>query len=221
MQRNNKLNLPGILIVLLLLLLVAVAIAVIVRSCGTGGSTTPEEPKTSSSVPGNSDTGTGGSGSATNPKGSPNAAQPSSKPSPTPTPTPTPTPAPTPKPAAKAANGSMASNNTNGLNIKLDWSVADAGSGNVTLTLKLYAVSYSLYCRDIWHGAELSIGGKTYAFDTKAISYAGPGQGTNALGTHTVTIPATALGNATINWHFKGSYSGVDVPVVTASGKIG
>ena len=243
-MQSNKTNLTAIIIMLLILLLIVVAVALIVRSCGNSnenakpneveipnqpagtadnqnpGQAAPNLPGQSSSAPGfdpgvyNPGANPQNPGNSNNPQASQNSGQT------TPTAVPpntTPTVAPTAAPAE--SSGSFASDNKK-LNIKADWQLVPAGGDKYNLTLNLYVVSYSLYCRDMPSGGNLTIGGKSYSFNTKAVSYEGPGKGENLVATYTMTIPKSSLGDAKVSWFFNGTYSGEKIESVVAKGKI-
>ncbi len=213
-NRRKKTNPAGVLVALLMLILVIVAIVIVLRSRGADndGKDTPTPPATQDVLP--PSTGTPAPPETPSPTPSP-TAEPSSEP------TPEPTPAPTPEPVLDA-DGSFGSDTGSGLEIVVDWTVEGAAQGDSTLTIKLSAESYSLFCREIWHGASLTIAGNTYTFDTDAIEYEGPGFGSNELGTLSVTLPAGTLpGTATVVWRFQGSYGGETLDEISAVGEIG
>ena len=97
-----------------------------------------------------------------------------------------------------------------------------AEGGAARLTVRLYAESYSLQTREIWHGAVLSVGGQSYEFDTQEVDYAGPGLGENELGELSVELEGLSLpAEASVTWRFQGSYGGEELEEITASGMIG
>ena len=126
----------------------------------------------------------------------------------------------TPTPAVDTT-GSFRSDSGTPLNIVVDWSLSGSGSER-TLVVTVYAESYSLHSVGAWHGGSLTIGGQTYYFDTEAIDYDGPGQGTNLLGTVTANIGSLSLpAQAELSWHFQGTYGDVELDSITATGTIG
>ena len=151
---------------------------------------------------------------------------PTPAPEPTPTPEPTPSPTPSPEPSAEptpepARSGSFRSDTGTGLEIVADWSLSGSGA-ETRLSLTLSAESYSLQTREIWKGAALTLGGETFEFDTEAVDFAGPGQGTSVLGTLEAVIDGSILpAQAELSWHFQGSYGGEELEYITASGTIG
>ena len=96
-----------------------------------------------------------------------------------------------------------------------DWSLS-----GTPLTVNVSAESYSLYSQGAWHAGSVTVGGQTYYFDTQAIEYEGPGQGTNPLGSVTIT-GVTAPAQIEVSWHFQGTYGDVELETITATGTIG
>ena len=104
--------------------------------------------------------------------------------------------------------------------------LADAGISKIYLRvnvcgLTLYPTKFSaIYgANGAWHGGWVTVGGQTYYFDTKDINYDGPGQGTNPLGS--VTISGVNPGvSVEVAWHFQGTYGGTELETITASGVI-
>ena len=237
-MQSNRTNLPAIIIMLLILLLIVVAVALIMRSCGNvkeveipnqpsgavdnqnPGQAAPNLPGQASSTP-VYDPGVYVPGENPQNPGNPNNPQSSQNPAqttPTVAPPPaTPTVAPTPVPVE--SSGSFQSDNKK-LNIKVDWQLTPSGGDQYNLTLNLYVVSYSLYCREMPSGGTLTIGGRSYPFSTKAVSYDGPGKGENLIATYTMTIARESLGDAKVSWLFNGTYSGEKIDSVVAKGKI-
>lgn len=218
MANNRKKNSPaGIIFALLMLIVIVIALVIVLRSCSAtddgGDSTTP--PVQTGEVS-NAPVTTPGSGSAapSTPSTAPSAA-------PTPTATPEPTPSPTPAPPAIESSGSFRSDTGTSLNIRVDWQISGSGS-NATLLATVYAESYSLFSQGAWHAGCLTINGQDYYFDTEAIEYEGPGQGTNLLGTVTAPVDTASLPtSATLTWHFQGTYGDTELENIVATGTIG
>lgn len=234
-MQSNRTNLPAIIIMLLILLLIVVAVALIMRSCGNvneveiqnqpsgvvdnqnPGQAGPNLPGQASSTP-VYDPGVYVPGANPQNPANPQSSQDPTQTTPTVAPPPaTPTVAPTPVPVE--SSGSFQSNNKK-LNIKVDWKLIPSGGDQYNLTLDLYVVSYSLYCRELPSGGTLTIGGRSYPFATKAVSYDGPGKGENHVATYTMTIARASLGEAKVSWFFNGTYSGVKIDSVVAKGNI-
>ena len=137
---------------------------------------------------------------------------------PTPSPTPTPTPVPTLPPVLADASGSFRSDTGTELNLRVDWKLYSEG-GEQKLRVELYALSYSLYTAPLMGALTLNVDGRTYTADSPAIAYDGNGQVSTHLGTFSVDAPAGAAG-VTVTWHYGGSYSGVALEDITASGTV-
>ena len=125
--------------------------------------------------------------------------------------TPEPTPTPTPD-----ASGSFSSDTGTGLNIRADWYTLPGGQ---TLQVDVYCVSYSIYSNAQWQSVQLTVGGQTYAADSRAISHDGSDQVVSPLASFTVDAPPSGS-TATVTWNYKGSYSGKQLDEIVATGSI-
>lgn len=212
-SNGRKRNPAGAIVALLILIMIVIALVVVIRQGGGEAEETPTPPAQESTEP------------APTPTPTPEAT-PTPAPEPTPTPEPTPSPTPSPEPSAEptpelARSGSFRSDTGTGLEIVVDWSLSGSGA-ETRLSLTLSAESYSLQTREIWKGAALTLGGETFEFDTEAVDFAGPGQGTSVLGTLEAVIDGSILpAQAELSWHFQGSYGGEELEYITASGTIG
>lgn len=208
-SNGRKRNPAGAIVALLILIMIVIALVVVIRQGGGEAEETPTPPAQESTEP------------AATPTPTPEAT-----PTPTPEPTPTPSPTPSPEPSAEptpepARSGSFRSDTGTGLEIVVDWSLSGSGA-ETRLSLTLSAESYSLQTREIWKGAALTLGGEAFEFDTEAVDFAGPGQGTSVLGTLEAVIDGSILpAQAELSWHFQGSYGGEELEEITASGVIG
>ena len=208
-SNGRKRNPAGAIVALLILIMIVIALVVVIRQGGGEAEETPTPPAQESTEP------------AATPTPTPEAT-----PTPTPEPTPTPSPTPSPEPSAEptpepARSGSFRSDTGTGLEIVVDWSLSGSGA-ETRLSLTLSAESYSLQTREIWKGAALTLGGEAFEFDTEAVDFAGPGQGTSVLGTLEAVIDGSILpAQAELSWHFQGSYGGEELEYITASGTIG
>lgn len=233
-MQSNRTNLPAVIIMLLILLLIVVAVALIMRSCGnvkeveiinqpSGAADNQNPGQVGPNLPGQVSTtpvyDPGVYVPGGNPQNPQNSQNPQNPAQTTPTVVPA-TPAVVPTPVPAESSGSFMSTNKK-LNIRADWQLTPSVGESYSLTLNLYAVSYSLYCREMPSGGTLTIGGRSYSFTTKAVNYDGPGKGENLLATYHMTISKAALGNATVSWYFNGTYSGQHIDSVVAKGKIG
>lgn len=208
-SNGRKRNPAGAIVALLILIMIVIALVVVIRQGGGEAEETPTPPAQESTEPAHTPTPT-----------------PEAAPTPTPEPTPTPSPTPSPEPSAEptpepARSGSFRSDTGTGLEIVADWSLSGSGA-ETRLSLTLSAESYSLQTREIWKGAALTLGGEAFEFDTEAVDFAGPGQGTSVLGTLEAVIDSSILpAQAELSWHFQGSYGGEELEYITASGTIG
>lgn len=224
MSGNSKKSPAGAILALLILVIIVVALIFILN--GGKDEDTQESPPVTGQV---EDTPNGGGDADTQVSPTEDVkvtdeppVEPTETVGPTAEPTPSPTPSPTPTPAPASASGSFKSDTGTGLNIVADWTLTPNADGSYTLALTLSAESYSLYTVDSWHAAKLELGGSSWEFDTKALSYDGPGIGTNELGSLTVTVSSSAVpAAATLTWNFQGSYGGTELPKIVATGTIG
>ncbi len=146
---------------------------------------------------------------------------PTLRPAPTPTPTPTPPPTPTPTPSPTpiqnvSATGSFVSNSGTGLNIRVDWAAYTSG-GNVMLNVDVDASHYSFYTSALWNAVELRVNGVTYTANSKEVAYDGDALTYTPMATF--DVPAQSGNNSIeVIWHYRGTYSGVELDTIEASG---
>ena len=216
-SNNRRRNPAGAIVALLILVMIIIALVVVLRQGGGDVQESPGPDAQESAAP------------SASPQEEPETeVTPTPAPTPAPTPTPTPEPTETPRPSEPAqeavgdAEGALRSDTGTGLEIRADWSLSAAEGGAARLTVRLYAESYSLQTREIWHGAVLSVGGQSYEFDTQEVDYAGPVLGENELGELSVELEGLSLpAEASVTWRFQGSYGGEELEEITASGVIG
>ena len=117
-----------------------------------------------------------------------------------------------------SASGSFASSTGTALNLIVFWSVSNNG-GQKTLNVTVSSSSYSLYCTGSYGGVELTVNGMSYVSSTPAINYSGNSAVTNTLASF--SIPNLS-GPVSLNavWHFNGTYSGVSIGDIRASGTV-
>ena len=118
---------------------------------------------------------------------------------------------------AAIATGSFASNSGTKLNILVSWSAFDIGGGLRKLEITVSSTSYSLDSASLVNGVELAVNGAHYTANSAAVSYHGNSLVTSPLASFTVQVPAGAV-NLSATWNFRGSYSGVALESITASG---
>ena len=210
---NRRRNPAGAIVALLILVMIIIALVVVLRQGGGDVQESPGPDAQECAAP------------SASPQEEPETEV---TPKPTPTPTPTPEPTETPRPSEPAqeavgdAEGALRSDTGTGLEIRADWSLSAAEGGAARLTVRLYAESYSLQTREIWHGAVLSVARQRYEFDTQEVDYAGPVLGENELGELSVELEGLSLpAEASVTWRFQGSYGGEELEEITASGVLG
>lgn len=115
------------------------------------------------------------------------------------------------------ASGSFASNSGTQLNIQVNWSVRADTFGQKTLDVTVYCNSYSLYTIAIYNGVELSVNGITYSATASAINYGGKSMISTPLASFSIPNQSGYV-QMTAVWHFNGTYSGVPIGDIRASG---
>lgn len=113
------------------------------------------------------------------------------------------------------ASGSFSSNTGTQLNLMVTWSVLADAYGQKTLYVDVCSTSYSLYCTG--GGIELTANGMVYASTAPSIEYGGSSMVVNRLASFTIPGVAGAVSLSAV-WHFNGSYSGVPIGDIRASG---
>ncbi|MCR5136607.1 MAG: hypothetical protein K6C12_05860 [Oscillospiraceae bacterium] len=115
------------------------------------------------------------------------------------------------------ASGSFASQTGTSLNLFVSWSAETNAMGQKTLYVTVSTTSYSLYTGSSPNAVELTVNGMTYSATPNAVNYGGSSIATNVLASFSVP---NAMGPAylTAVWHFNGTYSGVPISTITASG---
>ena len=113
------------------------------------------------------------------------------------------------------ASGSFASSTGTALNLLVNWSVMVDGYGQKTLYVDVSSTSYSLYCSG--GGVELTANGMVYTAMGPSINYGGSTLVTNRLASFAIPNAAGAV-SLNVVWHFNGSYSGVPISDIRASG---
>ena len=158
---------------------------------------------------------------------------PKPKPVPTPAPTPAPTPQPTPEPTPLfelpaaitgggaygdvLASGSFSSGYGLGIDLLADWSVTVLSNSEVSVSVTVSVQSSGqLYSGPVPLG--VSAGGQYATLTAKSVD----GAGTHVLGSQSFTVSAPAGQSTSIpiqaSWHFGGTYSGNDLPVLECGG---
>ena len=114
-----------------------------------------------------------------------------------------------------AANGTFRSATGTGLNLVADWVASDGNDGGALLQVTVSAESYSFFTSALYQSLTLTVNGETYSANTPEIAYEGGELALTPLAQFTVEVPRAAL-DMRIVWHYKGSYSGVELSEITA-----
>lgn len=136
------------------------------------------------------------------------------------TPEPSPEPSPTPVPTAvPASDGSFQSNTGTNLNLIVSWRAEDQGNGTTRLYVVGSVSSYSLQVASTQ--VSITYGSSSTTATGSAISLEdGVSRTESGLFSATLDVPSGTTDTLTVNWAFKGSYSGVSLPNIQASGQI-
>ena len=137
----------------------------------------------------------------------------------TPVPTAIPTAVPTAVPTPAPSDGSFSSDTGTPLELIVSWRAEDLGNGSSRVYVDGKLSSYSLYVGNTT--ADISFNGQTATASCGAITLGDDSPKTEtSLFSVTLDVPRGTSGTMTVVWNFKGSYSGVDLPTVTASGQV-
>lgn len=135
----------------------------------------------------------------------------------TPTPVPPPTAVPTPT-AAPAASGSFASDTGTALNMTVDWTAEDLGNGTARVHVTGRISSYSLDVGSTY--VAVAFGGQSVSCSVESILIGNDDYTETDLFSTTLDVPRGTVGTMTADWSFNGSYSGVPLPSIMASGTV-
>lgn len=113
------------------------------------------------------------------------------------------------------ASGSFASSTGTQLNLLVNWSVQADAYGQKTLYVDVCSTSYSLYT--VGGGVELTANGMVYVGTAAAVNYGGSTMVTNRLASFAIPGVSGAVSLSAV-WHFNGTYSGVAIGDIRASG---
>ena len=111
--------------------------------------------------------------------------------------------------------GSFASSTGTALNVFVNWSAQVDAYGQKTLYVDVSATSQSLFCNG--GSVELTANGMVYTAMGPSISYGGTDHVTNRLASFVLPNVAGAV-SLNVVWHFNGTYSGVPIGDICASG---
>ena len=140
---------------------------------------------------------------------------------PTPTAAPTPTPAPTPEtPSGKVlASGAFDSSTGVGINTHTTWTAAEQADGSVKLTLSVYVRSYTMEIGS--RAITVSVDGSSASGMTRAFDVDSPNAQTDTLiYTYSTTVAKGSGISVSVDWKYKGQYSGQDLDVISSSASI-
>ncbi len=154
--------------------------------------------------------------------------QPEPAPEPAPEPEPDPEPEPEPEPADLAGeySGEFSSDTQTALNLVVKWAARREADGTYAVTLRFYLDTYSLEVGERDSNTVkivTSAGTKESHFRSGRIEKEDNERQAILLGEKTVSLTAEELADgakATVTWDFRGSYSGKELPSVTATGLI-
>ncbi len=147
--------------------------------------------------------------------------EPTATPAVTPTPEVTPTPVPTPEPPSGTVIGSGSFDSASGVGINTHtvWTAAEQSDGSVKLSLSVYVRSYTVQVGQRAIG--ISVGGSSASGITRAISVDAPNAQTDTLiYTYTATVERGSTINVSVDWNYKGQYSGKDIDVISSETSI-
>lgn len=147
--------------------------------------------------------------------------EPTATPAVTPTPEVTPTPVPTPEPPSGTVIGSGSFDSASGVGINTHtvWTAAEQSDGSVRLSLSVYVRSYTVQVGQRAIG--ISVGGSSASGITRAISVDAPNAQTDTLiYTYTATVERGSTINVSVDWNYKGQYSGKDIDVISSETSI-
>lgn len=140
---------------------------------------------------------------------------------PTETPTMTATPTPTPEAPSGTVIGSGAFDSATGvgLNTHTAWTATEQADGSVKLTLSVYARSYTMEIGR--RSIAISVNGATSGGMTSAFSVDSPNSQTDTLiYTYSTTVQKGSAVSVSVDWNYKGQYSGQDLDVISSSSTI-
>ena len=117
------------------------------------------------------------------------------------------------------SSGSFASSTGTQLNIVVNWRVRADAFGQKTLDVTVSSSSYSLYVTGSASGVVLTVNGMTYVSGSPAIEYGGNTMVMNTLASFSIPNLSGPVSLSAV-WHFNGTYSGVPIGDVRASGTV-
>ena len=140
----------------------------------------------------------------------------------TPAAAPTPVPTPAPRPAGQnLGSGSFRSQTGAGIELICDWSAVSIADNKAEVTLIVSIESSTIYLNEWTDCIGLRVGDQTGTMTQPALSYEG-GKTTHYVGTKTFTVSIAGVNSLPVaaEWHYNGTYSGVQIDVVECGGTI-
>ena len=155
------------------------------------------------------------------------------------------TPAPTPKPAAAVmetpasdampapggvadmgkllGSGSFSSHTGAHIDIRADWEARVSGDTDISVRVTVYLNSYSIYVNALPNCLNIGLNDQYVTLDSPAISYdSNTALLTTELGSQSFTVQLPAGNSRDLDlqaeWHWGGTYGGVDIPVIECGG---
>ena len=150
---------------------------------------------------------------------------PTAAPTPVPVPTATPAPAPTPAPVGQVLDsGSVRSQTGLPIDIRADWMATVLDSDRVQVQVTVVLESYALQIAESYNAVNVSVGDQYASCNSPAVDYDGSAKLETVLGTTTHTL-YLAQGTSdsfplAVEYHFGGTYSGEELPVIECGGSI-
>ena len=142
---------------------------------------------------------------------------------PAPTPTPTPVPAATPAPAGQSlGSGSFSSETGLPINIRANWTATVLDNERVQVKVEVILDSYALHIAESYGALNVSVGDQYASSNTPAVDYDGNEQLSTVLGstTHTLAQGQSSSYTVAVEYHFGGTYSDQELPVIECGGSI-
>ncbi|MBO5994076.1 MAG: hypothetical protein J6Q41_01015 [Firmicutes bacterium] len=122
--------------------------------------------------------------------------------------------------------GEFTSDTGTALNLVVQWAANEDDDDNYNVTLRFYLDCYSIWVSDRDTNVlkvKTSSGTKEFTFKTKELNREENKQDRMLIGEKTISLTADELASGAkvkATWDFRGSYSGTELPEITASGDI-
>ncbi len=130
------------------------------------------------------------------------------------------TAAPVPQTTGSATTSGSASSNTGtGLNMTISWQSEEIGGGTTRLSISGTVQSYSLQIMS--QPVAIQLGGYSTSVMGNSINVTEDNYTETPLFSAVLDVPSGTTGTLTVTWNYQGTYSGVSMSEITASGFIG